>query len=225
MLKQHIKSLDEIGLDYQVQKSSRFHDFCKKYEKYLPFERRSNLKILEIGVKEGRSLQMWREYYFNSTVVGIDINSLCKNHENFDKNIYIEIGSQDDKFFLSQIIEKHGPFDFIIDDGSHIQYQVIQSFDCLFPALNSGGVYAIEDTHCAYWKEYGGQPNAEHTAISYMKKLVDDVNFFGQKLTERVFHQRKDEYLIEQILKNKDNIRIDIESINFINGIVLVTKR
>ena len=36
---------------------------------------------------------------------------------------------------------------------------------------------------------------------------------------------RKEDLLIEQVKMKKENIRIDIESINFMNSIVIVTKR
>ena len=41
--------LNEIAKKYGTDKSSEIHDYCVKYEKYLPFNRSDELKIMEIG--------------------------------------------------------------------------------------------------------------------------------------------------------------------------------
>ncbi len=77
-----MRSLDEIGLDSLTDKSSANHNYCVKYEKYLQFDRLKELKILEIGVAGGHSLRMWKEFYPNATVVGIDITPVCSQYQN-----------------------------------------------------------------------------------------------------------------------------------------------
>ena len=39
-------------------------------------------------------------------------------------------------------------FDIILDDGSHSNKDVINSFELLFPLLNDNGLYIVEDTIC-----------------------------------------------------------------------------
>lgn len=62
---------------------------------------------------------MWREYLPNAKIVGIDILPSCKAYEKADDRVHVEIGSQVDAEFLRSVIQKHGPFDMILDDGSH----------------------------------------------------------------------------------------------------------
>jgi hypothetical protein len=54
-------------------------------------------------------------------------------------------------FYLNLII-----VDIIIDDGGHINSDVISSFEILFPKLNNFGFYIIEDIENSYWMESGG---------------------------------------------------------------------
>ena len=113
--------LDIIGNYHRTDKSSILHGYLEKYQKFLPFSRGAKISILEIGVFEGNSLRTWRDYFFNATVVGIDINPDCKAQEQEEavvtpfsifiaspvfgtstkvKKVKIEIGSQTDDNFL-----------------------------------------------------------------------------------------------------------------------------
>ena len=215
-------SLDEIAKFYKTDKSSDFHDYCKKYEKYLPFNRSDNLNILEIGVFRGGSLNTWSDYYFNSNILGIDIDQNCKVFEKGEK-IKVEIGSQFDEKFLNYIVNQYGPFDLIIDDGSHNNQHVIFSFEKLFSAINPNGVYIVEDSCTSYWQEFGGGFRKEDSSIAYFKNIIDDVNFNGVYNLFNSWWCRKDIELINS-LKKETSIRKDIESINFLNSIIIIAK-
>jgi cephalosporin hydroxylase len=219
-----MNDLNKLAILFNTDKSSEIHDYCRKYEKYLPFDREDKLKILEIGVFNGGSLKMWSMFYPNSNVIGIDINSDCKQYE--DERINIEIGSQVDSDFLKFIINKYGPFDMILDDGSHINKHVIFSFEVLFDAIQSGGVYVVEDSVTSYWKDYGGGKLNPDSMIEYFKRLVDHVNFNGI-LNNLYKHQnaRREDLLIPCSINTQPECRTDIESINFLNSIILITKR
>ena len=79
-----MRSLDKIAKAKGTDKSSELHNYCEKYEKYLPFNRLEPLTFLEIGVLDGESLATWREYYPNATIIGIDINPDCKKYEDVE---------------------------------------------------------------------------------------------------------------------------------------------
>jgi hypothetical protein len=221
-----MKRLDEIAKSIGTDKSSNIHNYCEKYEKYFPFERWENLKILEIGVLGGDSIKTWKEYYPNSTVIGIDINPDCIKYQDIKNNIFVEIGSQDDPDFLKSIVEKWGSFDMILDDGSHMNNHVIFSFIKLIDSVKPSGIYVVEDSCTSYWPEYGGAFRSPGTMMEFFKDMTDDVNFRGQ-LQEYFWyeHARREDFLIQQTLQKDLMIRTDIESINFLNGIIIITKR
>ena len=219
-----MKRLDEIAKNNGTDKSSEIHNYCEKYEKYLRFDRDQPLKILEIGVLNGASVKTWSEFYPNSTIVGIDIDPNCKSYEG--DRIKIEIGSQDDVEFLRSVVEKYGAFDLILDDGSHMQHHVLASFDFLFHHLVKGGTYVVEDSCCAYWNDYVGGSNGRVSSVENFKILVDEVNFNGL-LSDNFeqMHARREDMLEKSNSVKQSGIRTDIESINFLNSIIIITKR
>lgn len=219
-----MNELDKLAILYGTDKSSLTHNYCVKYEKYLPFKRDDKLKILEIGVLNGESIRMWKHYFHNSEIIGIDINSKCKETE--EERINIQIGDQTDINFLKKVIEKHGPFDMILDDGSHINSHVIITFEILFPSVKSNGVYIVEDSCTSYWNEFGGGELKIGSTIEYFKKYIDDVNFHGLRAwNTNNINIRKEDVLVDLFNKQYPLGKNNIESINFLNSIILITKR
>jgi 23S rRNA U2552 (ribose-2'-O)-methylase RlmE/FtsJ len=148
--------LSEIGKYYRTDKVDERHSFKNLsyldiYEKYFHELRDKDISVLEIGVKDGASLRVWKSYFKNAKIYGIDIDPRCKQLE--ERRIRIETGSQDDVDFLNSCFRQETNFDIIIDDGSHINSFTIVSFEYLFNnRLSSGGIYIIEDLSCSYNK-------------------------------------------------------------------------
>lgn len=160
------------------------HYYAGVYERlFQPFRDR-RLKVLEIGVGGcgnpaggGASLQMWRRYFPRASVYGIDVVDKSALD---GQRIKTFAGSQNDSQFLEATAARVGPFDIVIDDGSHISRDVIASFTALFPYLRNGGLYVIEDLAASYWPGFGGSSddlNRPDTAMGYLKTLVDGMNY------------------------------------------------
>lgn len=216
--------LDELGIKYGTDKSSLSHNYCDKYDKVLPFNRNETLAIMEIGVQGGNSIKMWEEYFYKSNIIGIDILPECKKLET--DRIKIEIGSQYDGEFLTEVGKKYGNFNMILDDGSHQNEHVIFSFEMLFPYIEPGGVYIVEDVCTSYWEYYGGGLLKYGSMMEYFKGLLDDVNFRGlvnYDNPENV-NARREDLLIPYSEKVQSDCITNIESINFLNGIIIITK-
>ena len=148
------RNLNKLAL-YNVTDKWGGHWYTQHYELYFKNIRKKKLNILEIGVggesnpnEGGASLRMWKEYFPNSYLYGIDIYDKSSLQE---KRITIFKGSQADEDFLKKVCTKISDIDIIIDDGSHINEHVITSFETLFPFLKKGGYYAIEDIQTSYW--------------------------------------------------------------------------
>jgi hypothetical protein len=153
-----------------------------KWKHYFPayeahFSRFVNrpMVFLEIGCGRGGSAQMWKRYFGpHAQIVGIDVNPECKSFE--EDQIKIRIGSQSDIDFLQKLLDEFGTPDIVLDDGSHIMSDVVETFRFLYPRTSSTGVYLVEDLHTAYWDEYGGGLGREGTFIEVCKALVDELN-------------------------------------------------
>lgn len=171
-----MKSLDKIAIECGTDKSSLFNNYCLDYERFLPFNREDKLTILEIGVHRGSSLRMWSEFYPNSLVIGVDItDKLCKLSKE-DKNIKVVIGDQSNKSDLERVCKMYGPFDLVIDDGSHFTTHQLVSFDYLINHVKHDGVYIVEDLITSYWSKY---IKDNFSMVDYLKNLVDDLNHKG----------------------------------------------
>ncbi|UEX77335.1 class I SAM-dependent methyltransferase [Sediminicurvatus halobius] len=113
------------------------------------------VKVLELGVKEGESLKLWRDYFPRGNISGIDVK--LPNGVDLGDRVELFCGSQGDRAFLSRVADKVAPdgFDVIIDDASHLGALTRISFWHLFQNhLRAGGVYAIEDWGTGYWEEW-----------------------------------------------------------------------
>jgi cephalosporin hydroxylase len=172
---------DIFSADTNVHK---WHHYFDIYSKHFEAYRNRPIKMLEIGVFRGGSLRMWKEYFHpDSTIVGIDIDKSCKDHEIADRNVFVRIGSQADPEFLAKVNEEFGPFDIILDDGSHKTHHQNISFGALFrPALKDGGCYMVEDVHTNYWLKH---VDSEDTFIDLSKQMVDMLHepYFDRKET------------------------------------------
>ncbi|MEP6794896.1 MAG: class I SAM-dependent methyltransferase, partial [Saprospiraceae bacterium] len=149
-----------------------YHSYTPVYEKWFREIRFKPVKLLEIGVggyskthMGGDSLRMWKSYFPKGIITGIDIYDKTDLAEN---RIHIYTGDQSNVDFLKNVSDQEGPFDIIIDDGSHVQSHIITSFESLFPLMSSGGIYVIEDTQTSYWPKFEGSTKEMDTIPSAM---------------------------------------------------------
>jgi hypothetical protein len=168
------QSLREIFYNHEGNQIHKWDHYFEVYEKYFSGYIGQRVNMLEIGVNQGGSLQLWKKYFGNQVhVYTIDINPECKRLQ--EENTTVFIGSQSDTNFLSQVLNQVPDLDIIIDDGGHTMKQQIVSFEALYAKVKEGGVYIVEDTHTSYWEEFGGGLGNRKSFIEYCKKLIDSL--------------------------------------------------
>lgn len=142
------------------------------YERHFARFRGGDVHVLEFGVAQGGSLQMWKDYFGpRCRIYGVDKNPACKAAE--EERVEIFIGDQADRAFLRSLAARLPRIDILIDDGGHRMQQQIRTFEELFPRIQPEGVYLCEDTLTSYWPNYGGGLRRRGTYIEYAKGLVD----------------------------------------------------
>ena len=153
----------------------KWRHYLEIYDRHLSKYRGKHVRLLEIGVSEGGSLQLWKAYFGPlAEIVGLDVNPRCKDVE--EAQISIVIGNQADSKTLDEILDGL-PFDIVIDDGSHRNADQIASFQKLYPMLAHDGIYICEDVHTSYEPEYnGGPPATPGTFVDFTKALIDQLN-------------------------------------------------
>lgn len=192
------------------------------YDQEFSQLRGKNIKVLEIGVYKGASLQLWKKFFGeNAIVVGVDIDQNCKQFHLPAKNIHVEIGSQSDPIFLKNLIKNYGPFDLIIDDGSHVVSHQLASFNALFlEGLKNGGIYFIEDLEGNYWDN--GHKDRTQTTMDLFKVLIDMQNFIYLNSSYDKFLVNSDSLQDKFMLLR---IATLVEKISTYRGVALITKK
>lgn len=172
-------------------------EYIATYKELLAPLKDKPVTILELGVLSGASLLMWYEYFThqNSKIIGLDMSPPVnlealypQDHEvnlcHFREHVFQYQGQQDDDYLLESIIQKHGPFDIVIDDASHRLAPTAASFRGLKDHVKPGGLYIIEDWGTGYWdpsRGFDGEayqgPLTQHDAgmVRLIKLLVDEI--------------------------------------------------
>ena len=196
-------TLDQIARKHGTDKSGLSHGYTHYYEQVLEPLRDSAVNVLELGWgghedpdKGGASAKMWRDYFSHKRSNVIVVDNEKKNLTEAHAGVNFRLGSQADEEFLRDIHDEFGDFDLIVDDASHLSSLTIRSFEILWPMLRVGGYYVVEDTHMAYHDHYYGKHEANkdpmkppegslpETAMQFLKRLADDVNFKGRNGNE-----------------------------------------
>lgn len=213
-----ILTLDQLGIKHGTDKNSEHHDYCRIYDSYFSGLRGEGINLLELGFgghedpeKGGESALMWAEYGSLWNIHSVDISPKVFDHP----QVWLHTGSQNDPVFLRNIILSYGHPAIIIDDASHLSSLTIKSFEILFPMLQSGGFYCIEDTHSSIHAFFYGTDEANEnpkkngrktiTTMNYFKNLVDAVNDDLTKPQYRSGH--------------------DIEFIHFYKDLIIIKKK
>jgi cephalosporin hydroxylase len=186
----------------QIGDMDKAEHYLDIYEKLFSPLKDKELRILEIGVQKGGSIELWKRYFINAEIIGLDIHiSECKHR---GERITLISGNQSDK----ELLESLGSFDIVIDDGGHTMEQQQTSFEILYPKLNAGGIYIIEDLHTSYWKEF---QDKKPTTIDFLKSLIETVNEFGIK------HDRSN-------CKELKFPKYEVNSISFFKSLCVIQK-
>jgi SAM-dependent methyltransferase len=187
------------------------HAFSEIYDTYL-FDIKDDVRnVLEIGIWDGSSLNMWYDYFPNATIVGLDIEDK-RQYEN--DRIFCKIIDQSSTESLEAFVTDCDTlFDFIIDDGSHHMRDQQITFSYFFKLLKPGGIYVIEDLHTSLCKNgtmLYNRPieiyhNNDNTTLEFLTRkplrsifINEDENVFLQEnIREISIHNRPNELVTE----------------------------
>lgn len=135
------------------------------------------VRLLEIGVQNGGSLELWHSYLpQGSSCVGLDIDERVAGLAYESPLVSAHACDATDRVAVEGVIGDQ-TFDIIIDDASHRCQDVIATFEVLFERLTPTGKYFIEDLHCGYYHDFGGGLRKADSSIEFFKTFVDALNF------------------------------------------------
>ncbi len=162
----------------------KWRHYFEIYDRHLSRFRGTDVQVLEFGVAQGGSMQMWKQYFGpRCRIYGVDKNPACKQVE--EAQVEVFIGDQQDREFLRRLAGELPRIDVLIDDGGHRMKQQIHTFEELFPRVEENGVYLCEDLHTSYWRRFGGGYRRGGSFIEYAKNFIDELHAWHSE-TERL---------------------------------------
>lgn len=205
------KVLDEIGIEHETDKSSKWHDYLRKYEMFLQSFRDKELTFLELGVFKGCSLRMWGEYFKRGRVIGVDIDEACRGYEgNNRKVILADLDEEENVHALKDLRPT-----IVLDDASHIWTHQLMALLILFPVLPSGGIYILEDIETSF---------PEDGFCGYDDAIISPYEFCS-KITEIVTRGHAPEDPENSLFQLAGTIGEQVEMVSWINGSCIIVKR
>lgn len=179
--------LDELEL-YRIYKNVKYlsikhQSYFRTYTELFEPLRGREIVFLEIGVLNGGSLFMWRDYFGKQArIIGVDLNPEAVRWR--DEGFEIFIGSQADPLFWRDLLAQVGPIDIVLDDGGHTnRQQIITVANCL-EGVKDGGMLIVEDVHTSYSAKFGNP--SRYSFINFAKHVVDAVNSRCSRLTRPI---------------------------------------
>jgi hypothetical protein len=219
------ENFSSISSGHSGKLADKWSSYLPIYDRVLSKYKRAPISLLEIGVQNGGSLEIWSKYFESAQkIVGCDIDENCRKLSFSDKRIGVVVGSINSDSTLEEIKKISDEYDIIVDDGSHRSEDVITSFVKLFPLLKSDGIYIVEDMHTSYWPSYGGNLRGKNSSMEFFKSLVDVVNFEhweGNKSATRYVQN----YAPEMNDKLSFENLAQIHQVSFFNSICIVEKK
>lgn len=218
-------TLEQLYLQHDGKVSDKWSIYLAEYEHLFAPYRALELSLLEIGVQNGGSLEIWAKYFSSAkSLVGCDINEDCRLLVFDDPKISLILGDANTDDIEQEILTTASSFDLIIDDGSHKSGDIVMSFARYFKHLSDDGLYIAEDLHCSYWSDFSGGLFQPFSSIAFFKMLADIVNQqhwgIGRRRTDILlgFFAKYEVHIPEDVLSN-------VHSVEFINSLCVVRKK
>lgn len=203
--------------------SDKWHSYIRIYEWLFAEYRDKPVALLEFGIQNGGSLEIYAKYFSNpEIIVGCDIDPKCRLLR-YPPGTRVVIGDCTDDDTRRRIADVSPSFDFVIDDGSHVCGDVIEAFLKYFPLVRPGGAYVIEDLHTSYWEQWGGGLFRRKSSIGFLKLLVDAIHAEHWGVRETVADLIAVDFPEYRALLDERALK-EIKSVHFENSICVVRK-
>lgn len=217
-------TLQQLYQDHEGKISDKWSLYLVEYDRLFSVLRDRPIRLLEIGIQNGGSLEIWSRYFSEAEkFVGCDINPDCFRLTYDDPRIAVVVSDANLDKTEEVILSHASSYDLIIDDGSHRSSDIVKSFARYFPHLEDGGMFVVEDLHCSYWQEFEGGLFDPYSSITFFKRLADVVSHehWGvDKLRKELLAGFAQKYGISF----DEDVLAHIHSIEFINSVCVIRK-
>jgi|MDSZ01.1.fsa_nt_gb hypothetical protein len=170
-------------------KHSKAHTYLPEYDRLFEKFKYEPINILEIGVLDGSSLNLWAEYFPNAKIYGVDLFKrisfkVVKNNTSKYDNISLhkvdsvneeeKHGTKNGRKNLFEILGKE-KFHIIIDDGDHKPTSQLKTFNNFIDELHPDGLYIIEDIWDWDKNSKGKKEKSQNTLQTGLEYLQENI--------------------------------------------------
>ena len=216
--------LQDLYEAHRGKVSDKWTSYLDEYQRLFHEFQDRPVSLLEIGIQNGGSMEIWGKYFGNATrLTGCDINERCRNLKFEDSRIGVVVGDANSDAVQGEIARRSPRFDIIIDDGSHKSGDIVKSFARYFPLLNRGGIFLAEDLHCSYWQDFEGGLFDPVSSLAFFKDLSDIINHEHWGIPEA----RKallEPYSAAYGVEFEEPVLAEVQSVEFLNSMCVVRK-
>lgn len=213
------RRLLDIHLSKRGKVSDKWEAYFGVYERVFAPLRDQPVRLLEIGVQNGGSLEVWAAYFARAeAIVGCDIDPLCGQLRYADPRIHVVVGDVSTAATKERVLSIAPTLDVIVDDGSHVSKDIVTAFFAYFPSIRDGGVFVVEDMHAVYRPvEDGGLLNPT-SAQEFFKLMADVVNMPHWRTVHDI------NALLSRFVQTAPPWLSTIESVEFSDSMVVIRK-
>ena len=185
-------SLENIVDNMKTDKNTT-HSYLPLYQELLKSKKETAANVLEIGIgdfgeKNGGSVKLWRDYFTNATIYGLDILPKERVYDElFNDNrviLHTSIDAYNEDFFTNNFLNKNIKFDFMLDDGPHTLESMLQFIRLYSQVMKDDGILIIEDVQSIDWIFLLRSEVPEHLKqfirvfdLRHIKNRYDDIVF------------------------------------------------
>jgi len=130
------------------------------YQKLLDSKKETAKNVLEVGIgnfgeKNGGSIKLWRDYFTDATIYGLDIIPINRVMDEllYDSRVilYTSTDAYNHDFFTTNFLNKNIKCYFILDDGQHTLESMKEFIKLYSQIMTDDGILIVEDVQSWGW--------------------------------------------------------------------------
>ena len=178
-------------VDNTLTDKNTYHSYLETYDQLFSSKKLSARRVMEIGIAHGGSIKLWRDYFENAEIYGLDImtketiknlNVVLNNLFELDRvKLFTGVDAYNSNFY-NIFLEENIKFDIIVDDGPHTIESLKVFLKNYSKMLSENGIIVIEDVQSIGWfsilqKELPEelQSKLKLYDLRYVKNKYDDI--------------------------------------------------
>jgi hypothetical protein len=142
-------------IDNSRSDKNTIHSYLPLYEKLLTSKKETAKRVLEVGIWRGGSIKLWKDFFTNAVVYGVDIIDINTVWSEIKNNrgivLHTSTNAYDSDFVTTNFLNQNIKFDFLLDDGPHTLESMKQFIRLYSQLMADDGILIIEDVQAWEW--------------------------------------------------------------------------